>query len=57
MVINSMGADLGMQAAGGMGMPKIGNAPDDATEAPHDPRENAIVRRASERAANASRPS
>jgi len=32
-------------------------APDDASEAPHDARENSIVRNAAERAANASRPS
>jgi len=56
MIINSMSLDLGMQAGGGMQMPKVNNAPDDATEAPHDPRENMIVRRAGERAANASRP-
>ena len=35
---------------------KANLAPDDVTAAPHDPKENKIVRRAAEQAANASRP-
>lgn len=56
-IINGISMDLGMQTGGGMKAPKGGTAPSDEMSAPHDPRESAIVRRAGERAANASRPS
>ena len=56
MVIQGITAGQSVQMGGGMPTPKLNTAPDDASEAPHDPRENAIVRRAGERAANASRP-
>ena len=58
MVINGMAADMGAQviSAGGGSRTKS-MAPDTEMEAPHDPRENQIVRRAAERSANASRPS
>ncbi len=54
-VIQGIAGEMGVQT-GGAQVPKLGNAPDDASAAPHDPRENAIVRRAAERSANASRP-
>ena len=57
MVISSMAGDIGAQIGGGAQMPKKNLAPDDAMSAPHDARENQIVRRAAERSANASRPS
>ncbi|MBQ2178747.1 MAG: hypothetical protein II451_06415 [Oscillospiraceae bacterium] len=43
-------------AAAGQGKPQKKLAPDDATEAAHEANENGIVRKARERAANASRP-
>lgn len=57
MMLQGLAAETGMAvpAAGAAALQKS-LAPDDATEAPHDPRENALVRRAGERAANASRP-
>ena len=61
MVMQGIAGDMGVAAtAGGApsgGAPAKRLAPDDASEAPHDARENAIVRRAAERSANASRPS
>ena len=54
-VIQQLGADMGMAPAGG-GMSAKSLAPETELDAPHDPRENAIVRRAAERSANASRP-
>ena len=56
MVLQSVAADMGtapMLTAGG-GKPNL--APDDEMSAAHDPNENALVRRAAERSANASRP-
>ena len=44
-------------AAGGGAAPQTGLAPSDNMSAPHDPNENKMVRRAGERAANATRPS
>ena len=57
MVLQGVAADAGVS----MGLPAGGGtakstAPDDEMSAPHDARENAIVRRAAERSANASRP-
>ena len=59
MVLQNVSQDVGMQAgnmlaAGGGNL--TGGAPDSAMDAPHDKKENAIVRRARERTANASRP-
>ena len=56
-MIQGIAGDMGAQVGGGIQVPKLGNAPDDASSAPHDPRENKIVRRAAEQSANASRPS
>ena len=57
MMLQGLAAETGMAVpAAGAATPQKSLAPDDATEAPHDPRENALVRRAGERAANASRP-
>ena len=53
--LQSVAADLGAQTGGGGGA-KVGLAPDDETQAPHEANENQIVRRAAERSANASRP-
>ena len=55
-IINDMAGNTGAQIGGGMQLPALGMAPDDASGAPHDARENKIVRRAAERSANASRP-
>ena len=59
-IIQGISADMGAQigAGGGAAAGRVGlqSAPDDAMSAPHDARENQIVRRAGERAANASRP-
>ena len=58
-IVQGVTADMGMaqpvMATGGTGGKSL--APDDEMEAPHDARENTIVRRAAERSANASRPS
>ena len=56
MVLQGVSQDANVQIGGGGGTQKS-LAPDDASEAPHDARENALVRRSAERAANASRPS
>ena len=56
MVLQGVAADMGtapMLTAGG-GKPNL--APDDEMSAAHDPKESALVRRAAERTANASRP-
>jgi len=55
MVLQGVSQDANVQIGGGGGVQKK-LAPDDASEAPHDAKENAIVRRSAERAANASRP-
>lgn len=57
MILQGVSQDAGMMIGGGVPVQgRIGQAPDDATAAPHDARENQIVRRAAERSANASRP-
>lgn len=57
MMLQGLAAETGMAVpAAGAAAPQKSMAPDDTTEAPHDPRENALVRRAAERTANASRP-
>ena len=55
MVLQGVSQDANVQIGGGGGTQK-NLAPEDASEAPHDARENALVRRSAERAANASRP-
>jgi hypothetical protein len=55
-VVQQLGMDMGIQPAGGGAQTQM-MAPDTEMDAPHDPRENALVRRAAERTANASRPS
>ena len=56
MVLQSVAADMGAAPAMTAGGGKTSLAPDDEMSAAHDPKESALVRRAAERTANASRP-
>lgn len=56
MVLQGVAADIGAAPALTAGGGKTNLAPDDEMSAAHDPQESALVRRAAERTANASRP-
>ena len=56
-IIQGVTADMNAKISAGGGGTTRQLAPDSEMGRPHDPRENALVRRAAERSANASRPS